>query len=83
VVLGLVIFTAIVFIGRLFEAQEIWPERVSSHKEISRCPKHKKSRSLCVKLVDRLGWLLIMGGVAGECVAEGLVALSGSQFIEL
>jgi hypothetical protein len=69
----LVVFTAIVLVGLLFEAPEIWHETASSLREIFRRPKEERKPAPWIKLAGTIGWLLIIIGVAGECIAEGFL----------
>jgi hypothetical protein len=70
---SLVILTALVFAGLLFEVPEIWHETIGAVKDIRHRPIIGSTLSPWAKLAGTLGWVFIVFGVAGECVAEGFL----------
>ena len=69
----LIAFTAIVAFGLFLELPEIWCETIESLKEIFHCGNHEHRLSPWAKIAGALGWLLIIVGVGGECIAEGFL----------
>jgi|SRR5581483_3529 len=66
---GLLWMTGVVVIGLAMEAPEVWYDTVSFFKRTGKAIEHD-----WVKPLAALGWLLIIIGVAGEGVSEGLVS---------
>ncbi len=69
----LIVFTAIVAFGLFLELPEIWYETIESLKEIFHCGNHEHRPSPWAKIAGAIGWLLIVVGVGGECIAEGFL----------
>jgi hypothetical protein len=68
----LLISTAIVAVGLLFELPEIWHESVGAVRELRHTPIHEIAPWM--KLLVSVGWLLIVVGVGGEFVADSFVS---------
>jgi hypothetical protein len=70
----LLVSTALVVAGLLFEAPEIWHESVEAIKVLCQSCKPKRDIPAWMKLVGTLGWVLIVVGVTGEFVADSFVS---------
>lgn len=68
----LLISTAVVAIGLLFELPEIWDESVSAIRALRQKVVHEIAPWM--KLLVSVGWLLIVVGVVGEFVADSFVS---------
>jgi len=66
--------TALVVVGLLFEAPEIWHESVEAIRSLCHSCRPKRDIPAWMKLVGTLGWALIVVGVAGEFVADSFVS---------
>jgi hypothetical protein len=70
----LIALTAIVAFGLFLELPEIWYETIESLKELFHCGNnHERRPSPWAKIAGAFGWLLIVVGVGGECIAEGFL----------
>jgi hypothetical protein len=70
----LIAYTAIVAFGLFLELPELWYETIESFKEIFHCSNNHEHRpSPWAKISGAFGWLLIVVGVGGECLAEGFL----------
>ncbi len=70
----LLVSTALVVGGLLFEAPEIWHESVEAIRVLCHSCKPKRDIPAWMKLVGTLGWVLIVVGVTGEFVADSFVS---------
>jgi hypothetical protein len=70
----LLVSTALVVAGLLFEAPEIWHESVEAIRALCHSCKPKRDIPAWMKLVGTLGWVLIVVGVTGEFVADSFVS---------
>src|ERR1019366_6374 len=70
----LLVFTALVVVGLLFEAPEIWHETIQAVRELFRSCKPARHIPAWMKLAGTVGWMLIVIGVSGEFVAESFVS---------
>lgn len=68
----LLISTAVVAIGLLFELPEIWHESVSAIRDLRQKAVHEIAPWM--KLLVSVGWILIVVGVVGEFVADSFVS---------
>jgi hypothetical protein len=70
----LLISTALVVAGLLFEAPEIWHESIEAIRELCHSCNPRRDIPAWMKLAGTLGWVLIVVGVTGEFVADSFVS---------
>ena len=71
---SLLIATGLVAIGLLLEAPEIWHETVKAVRKLLHSCAPETEAHPWTKLAGTLGWLLIVIGVTGEFVFDGVVS---------
>jgi hypothetical protein len=70
----LLISTAVVVIGLLFELPEIWHDSIRAIRDLRHSSRPTAELPSWMKLLISLGWLLIVVGVVGEFVADSFVS---------
>jgi hypothetical protein len=70
----LLISTAVVAVGLLFELPEIWHDSIRAIRDLRHSSTPTPEVSARIKLLISVGWLLIVVGVIGEFVADSFVS---------
>src|SRR5437016_11999088 len=70
----LLMATALVAVGLLFEAPEIWHDTVKAVRKLFHSEKPEKESHPWMKLAGTVRWVLIVVGVTGEFVLDRFVS---------